>query len=203
MWKKGNDLDESKDISQERIERPSSPRSSGVRSKTAAPTQSVIKTQNKTVICEKSSVTGDITGKSDVIIAGAFQGKINIPEFTVTIDTSGRAKASVNAAKIVVRGTIIGDLQAVELVHVPATGTVRGDIRAGNIVLERGCTINGSIEMPEKVRKQAAQAKKPGEVRPSPTKPAIRRESSENPTGAAVKQVAGAQRSIKMTKPYA
>ena len=197
MWKKGNDLDESKDISKERIERPSNPtRPTKVMSSGKQPTQSVMRAQNKTIICANSSVTGDVTGKSDVVIAGMFQGKVNIPEHTVTIDTGGKAKASVNAAKIVVHGTIIGDLQAVELVHIPSTGTIRGDIRAGNLILERGCTINGSIEMPDQVRKQGSHARKPKEARPAPSKPTVLRDSSVKQPSAAVKQVPSAQKSM-------
>ena len=196
MWKKGNELDESKEITKERFERPSNPRPAKIMSSGAQPSQSVMRAQKKTVICADSTVTGDITGKSDVVIAGRFQGKINIPEHTVTIDNSGKAKASVNAAKIVVHGTIIGDLQAVELVQIPSTGTVRGDIRAGNLILERGCTINGSIEMPERVRKQGSQARKPNEARPAQSKSSVLRDTSVKRPSAAIKQMPGAQKSM-------
>ncbi len=196
MWKKGQESDEPRDGSLEKMEH-SSPRiSTNVRKSTQQNRQTArpTSTAGQTLICANSTLTGDITGRADVFISGKFKGSINIPDHTVTIDTTGIANAKVNAGKIVVHGTIIGDLQAIELVHLLSTGVVEGDIRAGNMILERGCNFNGSIEMEKKGVKKP-YPKKPSELRPSHKQPPLRTQATKQKSVSMINEVSAAKQS--------
>lgn len=170
MWKKDNHSDESKLSSMESMDSKESrpkPTTRNVGGKTA---REIVRPNSQTVISQKSMCSGDINGDSDVLISGNFQGSIVIPKHTVTIDIGGKAKASINAARIIAHGTVVGNLIANELVKIPATGVVEGDIQAANVVLEKGCSFNGSIEMPQDKRRQGkgVQPKDAARAQPRP-----------------------------------
>jgi len=142
-------------------------------------TKEVSRPTSQTTISVDSTVNGQISGNSDVLISGNFEGSITIPSHTVTIDMGGRAVAKINAAKIVVHGTLVGDLQATELVHIPTTGIVEGDISTSNLILEKGCNFNGSIVMPQKnaegqKERQNRQSKRTEVTRGPAPRPAAR-----------------------------
>ena len=100
-----------------------------------------------TVISRGSEINGEITGGSDIQIAGNMKGSINVPNNIVTIERSGSAQATITAKDIIVYGNSVGNLNSKETVHVLVSGVVDGDIRAQNVILDKGCTFNGSIEM--------------------------------------------------------
>lgn len=117
---------------------------------------------------------GEVRGKSDLIIAGNFEGKIALPSNTITIESSGFAKASMVAKIIVVYGKVEGRLECGEMVQVMNSGIVNGEISASKVFLDKGCKFNGTIEMlddkpvqkattspPPRSTTQKAPAKKP------------------------------------------
>lgn len=113
-------------------------------------------------IGEKVVFDGKITGNSDVLIAGKFTGSISVPNNTIVVERTGNIEANITAAKVIVKGFVQGDIQG-ETVHIVTKGTVDGNIKAVNVVLENECDFNGSIEM-DKDKTAAvppATAKKP------------------------------------------
>lgn len=115
-----------------------------------------------TLISSQSTVNGEISGQSDVKVYGNFQGTIDVPKNLVTIELSGYAKATINAQNVSVHGKVFGTVTASETVHLLSTGNVDGDIRAANVVLDKGSTFNGAIEMvKEKEEKPVRQEPKP------------------------------------------
>ncbi|MDE0309201.1 MAG: polymer-forming cytoskeletal protein [Acidiferrobacterales bacterium] len=126
-----------------------------------------------TTLSEHSSVIGEVTGDADVSIYGKFDGTITIPNNTITVESSGLVQANLNAKKIVVHGAIKGNLFGSDTVHVLATGVVEGDIKSMNVILEKACTFNGSIQM-------LSEAPTP-QIRPKPPEKKVKAESSPTP----------------------
>ena len=108
-----------------------------------------------TIISVQSTASGEISGQSDVKIFGNFQGTIETPKNIVTIEPSGFAKATINARAIIIQGKVFGNITGGDTVHLVSTGTVEGDIRAVNVILDKGSTFNGSIEMVREKNKPA------------------------------------------------
>ncbi len=100
-----------------------------------------------TVISAQSTVSGEISGQSDVRIFGNFQGSIEVPKNIVIVELSGYAKATINAKSLTIHGKLIGNVTGLDTVHLVSTGSVEGDIHAHNVILDKGSTFNGSIEM--------------------------------------------------------
>lgn len=85
----------------------------------------------------RGKVFGSITATGDLVIdAGA----------SVHLDDIG-----ISADRILVRGTVEGNIVAKKLVFVAATGVVKGDITAGQVVLEPGSMFSGRCTMVKEV----------------------------------------------------
>ncbi len=100
-----------------------------------------------TILSTDATVIGEIKGNSDVSISGQFEGTITIPSNTATVELSGSAQASINANRVVIHGSVKGNLYGSDTVHIMSTGVVEGDIKCANIILEKACKFNGSIQM--------------------------------------------------------
>ncbi len=123
-----------------------------------------------TIISAQSTVSGEISGQSDVRIFGNFQGSIETPKNVVTIEPSGYVKATINARVINIQGKNFGNIMGTETVHLVSTCTVEGDIRAGNVILDKGSVFNGTIEMiREKPKAPEAKPVKPAAKQSQPT----------------------------------
>lgn len=127
-------------------------------------------TNSVTVLSADSHVKGEITGDTDVQISGKFEGTINIPKNTVTIEKEGKAKAALNASTIVLHGQLKGNISGIDSVIIKSTGIMDGDIKAGNVILEKHCQFNGSIETVKKTGAVKVAPKPPSN--PSARKPA-------------------------------
>jgi len=101
------------------------------------------------------SVVGDLTGGEDLTILGRVEGKIDLPQHTVTVGQSGRVKADIHAKVVSVAGEVHGNLVAGEQILIRKTATMLGNLTAPRVGLEDGCCFRGSVEMesrPEKGR---------------------------------------------------
>lgn len=81
----------------------------------------------------RGKVSGSIAATSDLVIdAGA----------SVVLDGEG-----ISAERILVRGSVEGNISARGLVFVASTGSVKGDIVAAQVVLEPGSSFSGRCTM--------------------------------------------------------
>ncbi len=142
-----------KKVSDEKVEphvqqaMPTEARKPEMKIKNTPSTSSIRKNSSETVLSEEITVVGEIKGNSDVSICGKFEGNVSIPNNTATVELSGLAQATINANRVVVHGTVKGNLYGSDSVHVLSTGIVEGDIKAVNVILEKACSFNGSIQM--------------------------------------------------------
>jgi cytoskeletal protein CcmA (bactofilin family) len=61
------------------------------------------------------------------------------------VGESGKVKTDITARRVVVAGTVIGNIEAEEEVHLLGTGRVLGNIRAPIVRIEEGVQIQGEI----------------------------------------------------------
>ena len=101
----------------------------------------------KATIGSTTFVKGDLSGDEDVVIAGQFEGAIDLPNHTLTIIESGQVRANIQAAVVVVQGEATGDVVGVTKVVVVRTGRVRGNIKSPSVIIDDGAVFNGSIDM--------------------------------------------------------
>ena len=106
-------------------------------------------------------IRGEISGSGDVVIDGSLEGEINLPNSKVTVGKPCHAKGSIRAAKVLVQGTVEGDIAASELVVLSQTANVEGTIKAPRAELHNGGRFKGSIDMDVSPEPKQAAARPP------------------------------------------
>jgi cytoskeletal protein CcmA (bactofilin family) len=92
-------------------------------------------------------VKGDVSGNEDLTIFGQFEGTINLQGHSLTIGPEGKVKAEIQAARVVIHGTVHGNITVKERVEIYKTGHVVGDLMAPGISIEDGAYFKGKIEI--------------------------------------------------------
>lgn len=91
-------------------------------------------------------IRGDITGSSDLFIDGEVHGQIRLPNARVTVGSSGRVHADIEARDIVIEGTANGNLKAGESVRLGPSGRVQGSVITPRIGIDDGARLSGKVE---------------------------------------------------------
>lgn len=91
-------------------------------------------------------IRGDITGTSDLIIDGEVHGKIKLPMARVTVGSSGRVHADIEAREIVIEGAANGNMKAGESVRLGPSGRLQGSVLTLRIGIEEGARLSGKVE---------------------------------------------------------
>jgi cytoskeletal protein CcmA (bactofilin family) len=105
-------------------------------------------------------VKGDITGTEDLLIDGAVEGLIQLDGRKLTVGTTAKVKADINARDVVVFGNVKGNIRAKGRVEIKKDGSVIGDLTTAQIMIEDGADFKGSIEIdrgtPEEANKNVS-----------------------------------------------
>ncbi len=113
----------------------------------AMPSTTVVARREQAAIGPSISIVGDLTGGEDLTILGKVQGKIDLPQHSVTVGESGRVDADIHAKVISVAGEVHGNLLAGEQILIRKTATMLGNLTAPRVGLEDGCRFRGSVDM--------------------------------------------------------
>ncbi len=107
-----------------------------------------------TIIGPSISIKGEITGEGDLMVQGQVEGTIDFKNNNVTIGSTGRIKADINARIITIEGEVEGNLLGEKKIVLRPSGRVLGDMRAPAINLEEGAKFKGNIAMEAWDKKQ-------------------------------------------------
>ena len=91
-------------------------------------------------------ITGEVFGDSDLVIDGEVQGKVRLSSGRVTVGSSGRVQAEIEAREIVVEGTVQGNLKAADSVRLGPAGRVTGSVLTPRIAIDDGARLRGKVE---------------------------------------------------------
>src|SRR5436309_11831462 len=75
-------------------------------------------------------IKGEMSGSEAIFIEGKIQGSITIPAGRVTIGKEAQVRANITAREVVVLGSLVGNLNVSDRVHVHAKSSCLGDIIA-------------------------------------------------------------------------
>ena len=81
------------------------------------------------------------------MIEGELQGKISLTSAKVTVGSSGRVQADVEANDILVEGSLTGNLKAKDSLRLGASSRVEGSILTPRVAIEDGARLRGKVEM--------------------------------------------------------
>ena len=108
------------------------------------------------------SIKGEISGAEDLTIDGQVEGRIDLPEHTLTIGPNATVVADITAKRVTVFGTVIGNIVARDKADIRKAASIEGALTCGRLAVQEGATISGKIET--KNRKAAADLAKSREA---------------------------------------
>jgi cytoskeletal protein CcmA (bactofilin family) len=99
-----------------------------------------------TIIGRDASINGTVDVRGALRIDGTVQGKVLCSD-TLTIGTTGKVEAEVEAGTAIVAGHLNGNVVANEKVELQANCQMDGDIRTKSLVIEEGAVFCGACNM--------------------------------------------------------
>jgi cytoskeletal protein CcmA (bactofilin family) len=100
-------------------------------------------------------VKGDISGTEDLLIDGSIEGLIQLFERKLTVGTTARLTADINARDVVVYGYVKGNVHATGKIEIKKGGSVNGNLTTAQILIEDGADFRGSIEIDRGAEKES------------------------------------------------
>src|SRR6202795_3558510 len=100
-------------------------------------------------------VKGDITGTEDLLIDGSVDGLIQLDERKLTVGTTAKLTADINARDVVVYGSVKGNVRAKGRIEIKKDGSVIGNLTTAQIMIEDGADFKGSIEIDRSAAEEA------------------------------------------------
>jgi cytoskeletal protein CcmA (bactofilin family) len=92
------------------------------------------------------SIKGEISGSEDLTVDGQVEGRIELPDHTLTIGPNATVVADVNAKFVTIFGTVVGTVVAKDKADIRKSASVEGSLTCGSLAVQEGATINGKIE---------------------------------------------------------
>ena len=101
-----------------------------------------------TVLGKSVTIIGDIASGEDLTTDGNIRGFVNMPGARLTIGPNGTLDSrGITAREVVVSGTVHGNIEAGERVLVHRNAELVGDVRTPGIVIEDGARFKGAIDI--------------------------------------------------------
>jgi cytoskeletal protein CcmA (bactofilin family) len=102
-------------------------------------------------------VKGDITGTEDLLIDGSVEGLIQLDERKLTVGTTAKLTADINARDVVVYGSVKGNVRATGRIEIKKDGSIIGNLTTAQIMIEDGADFKGSIEIDRSAAEDAGK----------------------------------------------
>ncbi|MDR2246465.1 MAG: polymer-forming cytoskeletal protein [Treponema sp.] len=102
-----------------------------------------------TILSSDIDFSGTLQFEKPFLIRGKVSGIIDAKGLLV-VDESAVVEASIDTSKVIIRGVVKGDVNALEKVEITATGKLTGNITTPEISMETGCSFNGLCTMKER-----------------------------------------------------
>lgn len=99
----------------------------------------------------RADVQGNVTAENLVLSDSSLTGDVVVAE-SMVIKSGSKIKGNVRAKELRSAGEIIGDMKVSGIISLESTARVKGDVIAGNLSIDRGATLNGSVEINRDIR---------------------------------------------------
>src|SRR5216117_2522539 len=121
---------------------------------------------SKNVLNSDVEIKGNLRFAGELTLEGKLEGEIN-SDGTLHLGDSAVVNGNINAASVVVRGKVTGNIVAKEKIDIKTKAELFGDVRSSKLVIEEGVTFVGKTEVnPNKVAPTAGAPKPPEAPKP-------------------------------------
>lgn len=93
------------------------------------------------------SIHGELESNESLRIDGQVRGHILLRDTELIVGKSARIDADVRAARVLILGTLNGNVTATERIELGATANVTGGLSANRVVVVEGARFSGRIDM--------------------------------------------------------
>lgn len=107
------------------------------------------------LICEGTSIVGDIKTKNDIRIDGSIKGKVHTTGRLVVGNTA-KIEGDIECTNIDVMGVVMGNINAEAAVTLKAPARIVGNIVSAVLSVEQGVFFDGKCQM---VKKEVPESK--------------------------------------------
>jgi cytoskeletal protein CcmA (bactofilin family) len=116
------------------------------------------KEQEITQIGHSVTIKGDISGNSDVRVAGNVVGGISI-EGELIVERQGVVEAEIKTTTAVIAGSVKGNIECSDKLILESTSQYEGNIKTKRLIIQEGAIFQGNCQMgaPQVAPAQAAQ----------------------------------------------
>ena len=116
------------------------------------------KEQEITQIGHSVTIKGDISGNSDVRVAGNVIGGISI-EGELIVERQGVVEADIKTTTAVVAGSVKGNIECTDKLILESTSQYEGNIKTKRLIIQEGAIFQGNCQMgaPQVAPAQSAQ----------------------------------------------
>ena len=114
------------------------------RERESTPARLVDSDQQTGVLGAGLAFKGEVSGEGDLVIAGSFEGEINVTG-TVRVGEDAEVEANISAAMILIAGVVRGNVSANTHVEMLPTGTLTGTVRSGSLIAAEGASLRGEV----------------------------------------------------------
>ena len=91
-------------------------------------------------------VKGEITGSEDLTVDGQVDGRIDLPNHTLTVGPNATICADITAKTVMIFGTVLGSVTAHERIEIRRSGSVEGNVACARLVVQDGAILCGKVE---------------------------------------------------------
>ena len=113
-----------------------------------------------TVVGADTEISGTVTFNQGCHVAGVVTGDVvaaSEEKSEVSVAEGARVEGNVEAARVLIQGTVVGDLRCRGKLTLTASARIEGSIEFGQIQIEKGAMVKGSLAMiPEGSSRPAA-----------------------------------------------
>jgi cytoskeletal protein CcmA (bactofilin family) len=99
-----------------------------------------------TILSEDIEFKGTLNFEKSFLIKGRLEGTVEATGIFL-VDTGAGVIADIRADKVIIRGSVTGDVTATRKVEITSTGRLLGNVHAPEIQMEAGCVFNGQCRM--------------------------------------------------------
>jgi cytoskeletal protein CcmA (bactofilin family) len=103
-------------------------------------------TGGKNVLSSDVEINGTLKFAGELTFEGKLEGEI-VSDGTLQLGDSTVINGNINAASVVVRGKVTGNITAKDRIEIKAKAELFGDIKSSKLVIEEGVTFVGKTEV--------------------------------------------------------
>ena len=102
---------------------------------------------NISVIGPTIEIKGELNAEENLLIQGKIEGTINHKSKILVIGDEGAIKANINGSRVVIEGSVEGDIHGSEATVIKSNANMKGDVYSPRVGIEEGARFKGSIDM--------------------------------------------------------